>query len=124
MVVEKCQDIHESSEIEMRYSKEFIGETLGTFLLVLFGCDRSTLSREGLNATVIGGWDFGYVNTNGSGYGKDRFTLTPPPGTYYIQFTVRIGDKCDPTSGQTSGCAAVYRTGSKMGRGFEVINIP
>jgi len=88
------------------------------------GCDRSTLSREGVNATVIGGWDFGYVNTNGSGYGKAQFALTPPSGTYYIQFTVRIGDKCDPASGQTSGCAAVYRTGSKMGRGFEVINIP
>ena len=28
----------------MRYSKEFIGETLGTFLLVLFGCGSVTVS--------------------------------------------------------------------------------
>ena len=28
----------------MRYSKEFIGETLGTFLLVLFGCGSVAVS--------------------------------------------------------------------------------
>lgn len=28
----------------MRYSKEFIGETLGTFLLVLFGCGSIAVS--------------------------------------------------------------------------------
>jgi hypothetical protein len=77
-----------------------------------------------VTATVIGGSDFGYLTTDGSGYGKALFSINPPAGTYYIQFTVRIGDVCNPATGQTGGCAAVYRTGEKMGKGLEIINIP
>ena len=86
-------------------------------------CDRGPLAREGKTATHIGCWDFGYLETNITGYGKVQFNLMPPPGIYYVQFTVRIGDKCDPSGGITSGCAAVYRTGNKCGEGFEVISI-
>lgn len=87
------------------------------------GCDRGPLTREGKTATLIGCWDFGYLETDGTGYGKAQFNLTPPPGIYYVQFTVRIGDKCDPSGGITSGCGAVYRTGDKCGEGLEVISI-
>jgi|GEM_PF-1068095 len=87
------------------------------------GCGRGPLTREGKTVTGIGAWDFGYLETDGTGYGKAQFNLTPPPGIYYVQFTVRIGDKCDPSGGITSGCAAVYRTGDKCGEGLEVISI-
>ena len=87
------------------------------------GCDPSPLTREGRTATFLGAWDFGYLNTDGNGNGTAQFTLTPPPGTYYAQFTVRIGDKCNPAESITSGCAAVYRTG-KFAEDFEVIVIP
>jgi len=86
-------------------------------------CDRILLNRDGKTATQIGCWDFGYLETNGTGYGKAQFNLTPPPGIYYVQFNVRIGDQCDPSGGITSGCSAVYRTGNKYGEGFEVISI-
>ena len=86
-------------------------------------CDRILLNRDGKTATQIGCWDFGYLETNGTGYGKAQFNLTPPPGIYYVQFNVRIGDQCDPSGGITSGCAVVYRTGNKYGEGFEVISI-
>jgi hypothetical protein len=87
-------------------------------------CDRGPLTRDGVTATGLGAWDFGYLDTNGNGYGKAQFTLSPPSGTYYTQFTVRIGDQCDLSIGATSGCAVVYRTGTKMGQRFEKIVIP
>lgn len=87
-------------------------------------CDRGPVTREGTTATVLGAWDFGYLDTNGNGYGKAKFTLSPPAGTYYAQFTVRIGDQCDLSIGATSGCSVVYRTGTKLGQGFERITIP
>jgi|WetSurSiteA1Bulk_404760.scaffolds.fasta_scaffold00750_3 hypothetical protein len=87
-------------------------------------CNREYQTREGATAKIIGSWDFGYLDTDGNGYGKAQFTLLPPAGTYFTQFTVRIGDQCNPANGSTSGCAVVYRTGTKMGQGFEKIIIP
>jgi hypothetical protein len=87
-------------------------------------CDRGPLIREGITATVIGAWDFGVLETNGNGYGKAQFTLSPPEGTYHVQFTVRMGDQCNPAAGQTSNCAVVFRTGTNMGEGFDTITIP
>jgi hypothetical protein len=84
-------------------------------------CDRGPQTREGVTATVIGAWDFGILETNKNGYGKAQFTLSPFAGTYYVQFTVRMGDQCNPATGQTSGCAVVYRTGTKFGQGLEDI---
>ena len=79
------------------------------------------LTVEG-NTVNPDAWDFGYLNTTENGDGAAQFILTPSPGTYYVQFTVRIGATC--MSGvDTSGCAVVYRTGDKCGEGFEVITI-
>ena len=87
-------------------------------------CNREYQTREGATATIVGSWDFGYLETNGNGYGKSQFTLSPPADTYFAQFTLRIGDQCNPANGSTSGCAVVYRTGTKMGQAFEKIIIP
>jgi hypothetical protein len=87
-------------------------------------CDRGPISRDDITATGLGAWDFGYLDTNEYGYGKAQYTLSPPPGTYYAQFTVRIGDQCNPSIGATGGCAVVYRTGTKIGQRFETIIIP
>ena len=87
-------------------------------------CDRGPLTREGTTATGLGAWDFGVLDTNENGYAQAQFDLTPPPGTYYLQFTVRIGNECTPSAGITSGCSVAYRTGNKMGQGLETVTIP
>jgi len=87
------------------------------------GCIREPLTREGSTATLLGAWDFGYLKTDDAGYGKVEFNLAPPQGVYYAQFTVRVGEVCEPPGGITSGCGVVYRTGNKLGEGFEAISI-
>ncbi len=82
---------------------------------------RSTLTRDGQNATLLSAWDFGLLKTDAAGNGDADFSFNIPSSTYYIQFTVRKGT-CRPSKGQTSGCAATYRTGGKFGVSFEVIN--
>ena len=77
-------------------------------------------TREG-NSANTDGWDFGYLITDGNGDGKAQFVLAPSRGIYYVQFTVRIGPVC--IEGDTSGCGAVYRTGEKFGKMFEMISI-
>ena len=86
------------------------------------GCSRDDLTREGRTATCIGAWDFGYLNTNEKGDGMSQFTLVPPRGTYYVQFSVRIGDTCIADK-DTSGCGVAYRTEDNFGEGFEAISI-
>jgi len=87
-------------------------------------CDRGPLTREGITATGLGAWDFGFLDTNGNGDGTAQFNLAPPPGTYYLQFTVRIGNQCNPSVGITSGCSVAFRTGNKVGQGLAAITIP
>ncbi len=88
-------------------------------------CKSGPLIREGNNATALGAWDFGYLLTDESGSGAFQGDLGfPQPGIYFVQFTVRVGDKCDLAAGETYGCPVVYRTGTKLGVGFEEIRIP
>ncbi|MCX8109831.1 MAG: hypothetical protein N3D15_01080, partial [Syntrophorhabdaceae bacterium] len=72
---------------------------------------EGVISREGNTAYTVA-WDFGQLYTNGNGDGFARFDLSVPPGTYYCQFTVRIGGEgtCLTSKGITHGCAAVYRS--------------
>ncbi|MFA6316359.1 MAG: hypothetical protein WC943_02990, partial [Elusimicrobiota bacterium] len=85
------------------------------------GDARSELSREGVAATCVGGWDFARLDTDQRGDGTADFEALIPPGEYFIQFTVRAG-RCRPSQGVTEGCAAVYRTGGKLGKSFEVVS--
>jgi hypothetical protein len=88
-------------------------------------CGRDTITREGRTATVIGAWDFGYLDTGSSGDdARVQFTLTPPSGTYYLQFTVRCGDTCSPSTGETEGCPVIFHSGEAFGEGLHTITIP
>ncbi len=82
------------------------------------GAGRGALTREGVNAMLIGAWDFGPLQTDAAGNARADFSYTVPDRTYYMQFTVRIGT-CSPSGG--SGCSAAYRTGQKYGTNFEII---
>lgn len=86
---------------------------------------EGSISREGRNAYVVA-WDFGQLNTDRSGNGLATFNLNVPPGTYYVQFTVRIGGSgtCLTSRGITHGCSVVYRTGNRFAEQFETITIP
>jgi hypothetical protein len=82
------------------------------------------ISRDGRSAYQIA-YDFGGLKTNASGDGSARFNLTVPPGTYHLQYTVRIGavNTCRTNQGIYSGCSIVYRTGNKYGEKLETITI-
>lgn len=86
--------------------------------------DVGVITREG-NTAYTEAWDFGQLYTNGNGDGFARFDLSVPPGTYYCQFTVRIGGEgtCLTSKGITHGCAVVYRTGERFAQNFETIRI-
>lgn len=86
--------------------------------------DGSVISREGNTAYTIA-WDFGQIYTNGRGDGFARFDLSVPSGTYFCQFTVRIGGEgtCLPFKGIFHGCGVVYRTGNRFAESFETITI-
>jgi hypothetical protein len=86
---------------------------------------EGTISRESKGAYVVA-WDFGQLNTDRGGNGSARFNLPVPPGTYYVQFTVRIGGSgtCLTSRGITHGCSVVYRTGNRFAEQFETITIP
>ncbi len=74
-------------------------------------------SREGVTASSDG-WDFGVMHTDGNGSATVQFNLSPRPGTYRTQFTIRYGNPCPPN------CGVVYRTGGKFASSFTVITIP
>ncbi len=80
--------------------------------------------REGKSAFAIA-YDFGGLKTNAAGDGFAQFDLNLLPGTYYAQFTVRIGgvNTCRPSQGTTHGCAVAYRTGNQYAQSFEIITI-
>jgi hypothetical protein len=85
---------------------------------------EGVVNRDGKSAFVIA-YDFGGVKTNSSGNGSARFNLSVPPGTYYLQYTVRIGavNSCRTSQGITHGCACVYRTGNKFGEKLETVTV-
>lgn len=85
---------------------------------------EGVINREGNTAYTVA-WDFGQLYTNGNGDGFARFDLSVPPGTYYCQFTVRIGGEgtCLASQGITHGCGVVYRTGNRFAQDFEAITI-
>lgn len=89
----------------------------------MLGNTRTTLSREGRTATILGGWDFGQLTTNAKGNGRATFRFEIPAAEYHLQFTVRQGE-CDPTRGVTAGCDAVYRSGGRFAEAFESIEAP
>ncbi|MBU1341167.1 MAG: hypothetical protein KKE44_14975 [Proteobacteria bacterium] len=80
-----------------------------------FGGGKSTLSREGRTATLMGGWDFGLLDTDGLGNARVEFTYSVPNRPYVAQFTVRKGANC-PAQG--ADCACVYRSGNKFAGEF------
>ena len=80
---------------------------------------RSQLSRESVTTTILTAYDFGALTTDSQGNALATFSYTVPNRSYYMQFTVRAGD-CPGVGG--SSCAAVFRTGQKMGTNFETIN--
>ncbi len=86
--------------------------------------DGGVISREGNTAYTIA-WDFGQIYINGNGDGFARFDLSVPPGTYFCQFTVRIGGEgtCLTSKGIFHGCGVVYRTGNRFAQNFETITI-
>lgn len=84
---------------------------------------RSTLSREGRSATILGAWDFGQLTTNAKGNGRATFRFEIPAAEYHLQFTVRQGE-CDPARGVTAGCDAAYRSGGRFAESFESIQAP
>lgn len=84
------------------------------------GDERSELSRDGVSAVCVGGWDFGVLTTDAAGDGATHHEFLIPSGAYHMQFTVRTG-QCKPAEGITAGCAAVYRTGGKLGQKLETI---
>jgi hypothetical protein len=75
-------------------------------------------------------YDFGTITTDANGDGSAHFNLYAPPGTYGLQFTIRLGVGCGVPGpdGQPnySGdvCSAVYQTGNSFANGFETIIIP
>ena len=85
---------------------------------------EGVVGRDGKSAFVIA-YDFGGLKTNASGDGFARFTLSVPPGTYALQYTLRIGavNTCLTSRGITHGCACVYRTGNKLGEKLETITV-
>lgn len=84
--------------------------------------DRGTSTREGRTATGEA-WDFGYLTTDQNGNGGETFSGYVPEGSYYAQFTVRMGSGCRPQEGQSDGCEVVYRTGDIFADGLEEIII-
>ena len=86
---------------------------------------EGVVSREGKSAYVIA-WDFGGLQTDGSGNGTAQFHLSVPPGTYHMQYTVRIGGvgTCYTSQGITHGCSAVYRTGGRFAEQVHTLRIP
>lgn len=87
--------------------------------------EGGVINREGKSAFVIG-YDFGGLRTNASGDGDAQFILSVPPGSYFLQFTLRIGpvNSCRPSQGITHGCASAYRSGNRFGERLETITIP
>lgn len=81
---------------------------------------RGGLTRDNVNATITSTWDFGTLATDARGNCTVRFEYDIPVQSYYMQFTVRTGE-CQPAQGITGGCSVVYRTGRRIGDGFEVI---
>ena len=84
------------------------------------GHERGVLSREGVSVVGVGGWDFGILTTDKSGDAVGRYEFLIPAEDYFMQFTVRAG-RCRPAEGVTDGCAAVFRTGGRVGGRFEAI---
>ena len=74
-------------------------------------------NRESVTASSDG-WDFGVIHTDAGGNATVVFNLTPRPGTYRTEFTVRYGNPCPPN------CGVVYRSGGKFATGFAVITVP
>lgn len=93
----------------------------GGFALV----GEGSTSRDGKSAYAMA-YDLGGLKTNSAGDGFAQFDFNLLPGTYYAQFTVRIGgvNACRPSQGITHGCAVAYRTGNRYAESFEIINIP
>jgi hypothetical protein len=85
---------------------------------------EGVVNREGKSAFVVA-YDFGGLKTNAGGDGSARFNLSVPPGTYYLQYTVRIGavNTCRTNQGIYHGCGCVYRTGNKFGEKLETVTI-
>jgi hypothetical protein len=77
-------------------------------------------TRDGVTAAVDA-WDFGVLVTDSGGDGAAHFRLIPNPGTYHVQFTVRIGGA--PGCPETN-CEVAYRTGFIYSVNTEEIIIP
>ena len=86
---------------------------------------EGVINREGKSAYVIA-WDFGGLQTDRGGNGTAQFHLSVPPGTYHVQYTVRIGavGTCYTSQGVTHGCAAVYRTGGRFAERIHMLQVP
>lgn len=85
---------------------------------------EGVIGRDGKSAYQIA-YDFGGLKTNSSGDGSAKFTITIPPGTYALQYTIRIGavNSCRTNQGVYHGCSIVYRTGNKFGEKLETVTI-
>ena len=85
---------------------------------------EGVIGRDGKSAYQIA-YDFGGLKTNGSGDGSAKFTLSVPPGTYHLQYTIRIGavNSCRTNQGVYHGCSIVYRTGEKFSQKLETVTV-
>ena len=94
----------------------------GTATMISNSLTSSSRDGESTQSTLVGGWDFGPLVTDGSGNAHAVFSYTIPNQAYYIQFTIRDGT-CS-AGGGGGGCYVDYRTGGKFGDGgtYAVIN--
>ncbi len=86
--------------------------------------DGGVQTREAKTAYVVS-CDLGQIITDSRGDGRGQFNLSVRPGTYYMQYIVRVGGAgtCVPSKGIYQGCAVVYRTGGRFADNFETVVI-